>query len=197
LPADAKPVVSWRSRDRAWANVADGLRERIVSLTTTESRPLEGSAVMLARSLGTRKKRVDEIVERGEQSAAVEAKNLFTEIVRIAKDIGRNVKELAVKTQAGENFCRVIAADVELFLFAKPHPVPTRSRLYAKIVTEDDRADNWAMMPTHSEHRFGIADDGGPGWVSGRDEFIESKDLADQLLVDLLQRVDLVERRRM
>jgi TIR domain-containing protein len=152
LPEDARPVTSWRPRDRAWANVAAGLRRIIQQAqrpkplappptvagappSTPQQRPVSAvdRAKRVAQATQERKSRAERLQSEGVAAVQAETLAVFENIERIVTEINDSSPELDMRVGWKPDQCVVRIGKVSMNIYPYyTHPI-TESRLIYRL----------------------------------------------------------------
>ena len=204
LPEDAKPVTSWGSRDRAWANVAEGIRRRVESRAVLK-KDVQAASIAYAKSLSLRKRRVDRTLGAGARTVRRAARAVFEHLGNLVADITSRGASLPLVYHRGGDFCSVGLADIRLYVDVNCHEPITTSTIQYWLCDDDKNEGALRGPPPRYRLRLSIADDGGIGWLAHNDrwssfreeKFLSHAEVADAAIMHLLQEYDQRERRRM
>jgi hypothetical protein len=219
LPDSAKPVSSWRPRDRAWENVVAGLRRVIARSGAAQSKPsiaatvpvaVAGSPVSAARriaqSVEARKGRGARMENEGWDAFDREAANVFGSIVSIVDEIRCDAPSLGIKAGSDADHCVVRAGRVTFSMSRHKASPMSESRLVGRlwfggiVLPEEKGKMFYPENPKEFKefsYFFDLGDDGSWCWHSkGSAEPLLSVDLAEKSVTDLLEFHEGVEENR-
>lgn len=219
LPDSAKPVSSWRPRDRAWENVVAGLRRAIARLDTgsapSSDRPEQpapakhspvSAARRIAQSAEARKNREARLQKEGWSAFDGEVVEVFASILRIVAEIQSDAPSLGIRAGSKPDHCVVRAGRVTFNMYPyKTNPL-AESRLVGRlwfggiILPEDEGKKFYPEEPKEFkrfEYYFDLREDGAWCWhPEGSAEPLLSVEVAEKSVTDLLEFHEGVEEGR-
>lgn len=183
LPTGAKPVVAWRPRDVAWADVTVGLRKVVHQLSSSAAVP--SPALNLGRSIGEAKARVDSIMSRGEAAVRESAAATFAESRRVVRAIAAESPNLPIRATCRSNSCLIELGYFRCALTLELDRSPTSS--YIRFHDFIGDADPEDVDLKSRLYYFRVCADGKIGWEYGSDEFLTPEQLADKAVQTVLR----------
>lgn len=222
LPEDARPVMAWRPRDRAWANIAAGLR-RIIQ-QAQQPKPLPSppavagtapvtpqhrsvSAVERARRVAQatqdRKSRAERLQSEGVAAVRTETSAVFQHVERIVGEINDSSPQLEMRVGWKPDHCVVRIGKVSMNIYPYHTNPINESRLVYRLwfggitLPQDEGKRFFPMKPKEFRERkyyFDLSDSGEWGWRGKANApIVSSVELADHCVNELLDLHDGVE----
>ena len=219
VPSGAKPVASWRPRDKAWANVVDAVRR--LATTTPEPTPAEQTAAMqpesvaqrarrLAADSAARKAREEKLRHEGHPAYRNELIALFKHLERLAADIRADSDAVNIESGGREDHAvvrlkplsdKVYPLTLHCYQGRSGYEVEEQSvivrLLFGGMVLPQERNIIYPDRPKEHVKRdygFRLSTEGEWKWLDPLTQALLSSDeLAETLVAELLQLYDDVE----
>lgn len=219
LPAGAKPVASWRPKDKAWTNVVEALRRLATANVASSGReePLAMQAETIAQRArrlasdsAARKAREEKIRNQGHAAYRSELLRLFQRLDAVTTEIASDPEGIRVESGHDEEYSivrlrplsdKVYPLTLHCYRSYSGYEVEEQSvvarLLFGGMVLPQERNIAYPDRPKEHakrEYKFRLSAAGQWQWLDPEaGTLIESDDLANALISGLLQLYDDAE----